>query len=93
MVYAAQVHFTLLAFTLLFVFAARRDTPTGRLAAVMPMLVPSRELVVYWRQYFAILRPSELLTIVLEHVDAWQTNREPLLEALRHCEGPARGPP
>lgn len=93
MVYAAQVHFTFLAFTLLFVFAARRDSPTGRLAAVVPMLVPSRELVVYWRGYYAILRPSELLATILEHADAWQANRERLMEALRYCEGPPRGPP
>jgi hypothetical protein len=93
MVYVAQVHFTFLAFTLLFAFAARRNTPVGRLAAVVPMLVPSRELVVYWCHFYAILRPSELLSTVLEHADAWQANRERLMEALRYCEGPARGPP
>jgi hypothetical protein len=93
MVYAAQVHFTLLAFTLLFVFAAQRDSAAGRLAALGSMMVPSQKLVVYWRQYFSVLRPSQLLSIILDHLEAWQANRERLLEALRFCEGPPRGPP
>ena len=84
-VYLAQVYFTFLAYALLAVFARREGPPPG---PPTPLL-PGRELVVYWGAYYAILRPSELLTIVLDHYPAWQANRSRLLEALRYCEGPS----
>ena len=82
-VYLAQVYFTFLAYALLAVFAARE----GELPGPPTSTLPGRELVVYWGPYYAILLPSELLAIVLDHYPAWQANRSRLLEALRYCEG------
>ena len=52
-----------------------------------PLPLPERELAVYAGPHFALLLPSELLEIILTHVDAWQANRTHLLMALRLCEG------
>jgi len=52
---------------------------------VIPL--PERELAIYAGPYFALLLPSELVTIILSHIDAWQANREQLILALRLCEG------
>jgi len=42
----------------------------------------------YWAgDHFALLLPSELMQIVLDNLDAWQQNRQHLLQALRLCEG------
>ena len=85
-VYLAQVYFTLLAYALVRVFADRDGD-----AADDPALTPGRELVVYWRDWYAILLPSELFEIVFGHFDLWRANQERLLEAMRYCEG--RPPP
>ena len=82
-VYLAQVLFTFLAYALLAAFVARDaelDGPPG------PRL-PGRELVIYWGPYYAILLPSELFTIVFDHLPAWQANRAQWVEAMRYCEG------
>jgi hypothetical protein len=66
------------------------DTPQPLkrlMTAPPPFPVPERELAVYAGPYFTLLRPSELLGIILSHVDAWQANRRQLLMALRLCEG------
>ena len=85
-VYLAQVYFTLLAYTLLRVLSDRhRDyRPDTTLA-------PGRELVVYWRDRYAILLPSELFEIVFHYFDLWQAKQQNLLAAMRYCEG--RPPP
>jgi hypothetical protein len=54
---------------------------------VPPLPLPERELAVYAGPYFTLLLPSELVTIILEHVDAWPAHREQLLMALRLTEG------
>jgi hypothetical protein len=86
----ALVHFALLAFTLLGFYLqeteAANELSTWNLAPP-PMPFPERELAVYAGQYFTLLLPSELVAIILEHVDAWQANRAQLLMALRLCEG------
>jgi len=50
------------------------------------LLLPERELAVYAGPYFALLLPSELLEIVLTHINAWKANQAKLLMALHHCE-------
>lgn len=85
-VYLAQVYFTLLAYALVRVYCDRHD---GR--APDTALAPGRELVVYSRDRYAILYPSELLEIVFAHWDRWQANQQQLLAAMRYCEG--RPPP
>ena len=86
----AMVHFALLAFTLLGFYLQETnpatDIKTWNLAPP-PFPMPERELAVYAGSYFALLRPSELVSIILAHVDAWQSNRKQLILALRLCEG------
>lgn len=86
----ALVHFALNAFTWLGFYLqetdAADDISTWSTAPPAP-LVPERELAVYAGHYFALLRPSELLEIILDHVDAWKANQSTLLMALRFCEG------
>ena len=86
----AMVHFALLAFTLLGFYLqetdAAFDIKTWN-AGPPPIPLPERELAVYAGPHFTLLLPSELVTIILSHVDAWQANRKQLLLALRLCEG------
>ncbi len=82
-VYLAQVLFTFLAYALLAAFVARDAALDGPPAPALP----GRELVIYWGPYYAILLPSELFTIVFDHLPAWQANRSRWLEAMRYCEG------
>lgn len=85
-VYLAQVYFALLAYALLRVFSDRHGDDPPDMA-----LTPGRELVVYWRDRYAILLPSELFEIVFANFDRWRANKKRLLEAMRYCEG--RPPP
>jgi len=87
----AMVHFTLLAFTLLGIYLAYSGTDQ-RSWSPPPLPLPERELVVYAGPFFALLRPSDLLTIILENHEAWLKNKDCLLEALRLTEGAARPP-
>jgi hypothetical protein len=86
----ALVHFALNAFTWLGFYLqetdATDDVSTWNMAPPS-LLLPERELAVYAGHYFALLRPSELLEIILENVDAWKANQATLLMALRFCEG------
>lgn len=82
-VYLAQVLFTFLAYALLAAFVAREGALSGPPAPSLP----GRELVVYWGPYYAILLPSELFTIVFDHLPAWQANQARWIEAMRYCEG------
>lgn len=86
----AQVHFTLLAYSLLHLFAHLQDRAHKPLLLSAAMLA-GREITAYWRGHYAILLPSELLTIVLDNYQAWLVNRDELIRALRLCEG--RPPP
>jgi len=70
----ALVHFTLLAFTLLGFYLQETETadPIQKLlTGPPPPPLPERELAVYAGAYFALLRPSELMEIILSHIDAW----------------------
>ena len=86
----ALIHFALLAYTLLGFHLqetdAAEDANTWNLAPP-PIPLPERELAVYAGLHFALLLHSELLEIILSHIDAWQANRDRLLMALRLCEG------
>jgi hypothetical protein len=86
----AMVHFALVAFTLLGFYLqeteAADDFDTLNMGPP-PLPLPERELAVYAGSHFALLLPSEILEIILSHIDAWQENRKQLLMALRHCEG------
>jgi len=85
----AWVHFTFLAFTLLGLYRqeTEEEEPATLNAGPPPLPMPERELAVYAGPYFTLLLPSELMQIVLTHMDAWKTNQEQLIMALRLCEG------
>lgn len=80
-----MTHFSLLAYTLLRCYlqetAAAADIATWNMAP-SPLPVLERALAVYAGPYFALLLPSELITIIMEHLDGWQANRAHLLIAL-----------
>lgn len=82
----AQIHFIFLAYTLLHLFAHQLAQRTDAKAPT-PTLAPRREITAYWRGHYAILLPSELVTIILDNYQAWLANREQLIAALRFCEG------
>ena len=86
----ALTHFALVAYTLMGFYFQEMDGAvdvTTWNTAPPPFPLPERELAVYAGPYFALLLPSEVVAIILEHMDAWQTNREQLLMALRLTEG------
>jgi hypothetical protein len=86
----AMSHFALLAFTLMGFYLQETDALIDIKTwnkAPPPLPLPERELAVYAGPYFALLLPSQLVTLILEHMDAWQANREQLLMALRLTEG------
>ena len=86
----AWVHFALLAYTLLGFYLQEFEAAPALSTLNQgppPLPLPERELAVYASPYFALLLPSELLNIILEHMDAWQANRKQLLMALRLTEG------
>jgi hypothetical protein len=86
----ALVHFALLAYTLLGFYLQETEEAQDIdrwNRAPPPLPLPERELAVYAGPYFALLLPSELMEIVLTHMDAWQDNQAYLLRALRLCEG------
>ena len=87
----AIVHFALLAFTLLGFYFQEIEMDLvvkTRNKALPPLPLPERELAVYAGPHFALLTASELLSIVLDHVDAWQENKKDILLALRPRDGP-----
>ncbi len=86
----AMTHFALLAYTLLGFYLqeteAAADITTWNMVP-LPLPVPERELAVYTGPYFTLLLPSELVALILEHIDAWQANCSQLLMALRLTKG------
>jgi len=86
----AMSHFAILAYTLMGFYLQETDTALDLKTcntAPPPLPLPERELAIYAGPYFALLLPSQLITIILEHMDAWQANRKQLLMALRLTEG------
>ena len=66
---------------------AAPDALKALLTAPPPFPLPERELAVYAGPYFTLLMPSQLLQIILTHMDAWRANQDNVLMALRLCEG------
>ena len=86
----AQTHFALLAFTLLGFYQQEQDDfdpETSLNHAPPPLPMPERELAVYWGPYFTLLRPSEIVTLILTHTEAWLQRRTDILQTLRQFEG------
>jgi hypothetical protein len=81
----ALVHFALVAYLLLSLFRWQNHAE-GPLASLPRALIPEVELAVYAGHAFALLTASEIVTILLDHADAWHHNRARLLAALRLSE-------
>lgn len=82
----AQIHFLLLAYALLHLFAQQTEPPEGP-PRLHPRLFPRQQVTAYYGDHYTVLWLSELMTIILDHHEAWQDNREQLLAAQRFCEG------
>ena len=90
----AQMHFIFLAYTLLHLFAHQQRLASGAQTPT-PRLLPGREITAYWGDHYAVLLPSQLISIILDNYQAWLANRDQLIAALRYCEGlppPASSP-
>lgn len=81
----AVAHFTLEAYLLLGLFRLQEQAP-GHLVARPRLPFPEVELAVYCGGHFTLLAASELVEIVLDHIEAWQSNRQQLMAALRLAE-------
>lgn len=81
----AVVHFVLLAYLLLGLFRWS-ERYTGHLVTPPGLLVPEVELAVYVGPHYALLTGSELVEIMLDHADAWQSNRQLILPTLKQAE-------
>lgn len=85
----AMTHFALLAYTLLGFYLQETEAATDTQSwnqGPPPCLLPGRELAIYAGPHFALLQASELVSIILDHIEAWQANREQLLTTLRLAE-------
>lgn len=83
---AALVHFSLLAYTLLKLFARLEEAERKDLRP--KMLIGGVELVAYWRGYYAIIFPSELVELVARCAPSWAERLPSILEKLRTVERP-----
>jgi hypothetical protein len=83
---AALVHFSLLAYTLLKLFARQEKAESKDLRP--RILVGGVELVAYWRGYYAIIFPSELVELVARCAPSWGDRLPSILEKLRTVERP-----
>jgi hypothetical protein len=83
---AALVHFSLLAYTLLRLFARQEKVESKYLRP--RVLFGGVELVAYWRGYYAIIFPSELVELVARCAPSWGERLPSILEKLRTVECP-----
>lgn len=81
----ALVHFALVAYLLLSLFRWQSDA-AGPLASLPRAFIPEVELAVYAGHAFALFTASEIITIRLDHADAWHHNRARILAALHLSE-------
>jgi hypothetical protein len=82
----AMVHFSLLAYTLLGIYFAYTHTDHHQWSP-SSQSQPEQELAVYAGPFFALLRPSELLAIILKNHEAWLSKKDRLLLVQRLTEG------
>jgi Transposase DDE domain. len=86
----AIAHFSLLAFTLLGLYYQESDEADNLHslnAGPPPLPLPERELAVYCGPYFALLRTSQIVEIILNHAPVWTNRRADILQALTRFEG------
>jgi hypothetical protein len=86
----AIVHLSLLAFTLLGLYRQESDeaeTLSSLNAGPPPLPLPERELAVYAGPYFALLRTSQIMDLILMHAEIWTNRRSGIFKALSRFEG------
>jgi hypothetical protein len=86
----AIAHFSLLAFTLLGLYRQESDeaeTLPSLNAGPPPLPLPERELAVYAGPYFALLRTSQIIDLILRHAEVWTNRRSDIFKTLSRFEG------
>ena len=82
----AKLHFLLLAHTARALCAALADAQEGAAGHARPWRRRMPRFIVYWGPYYAILRPSVVMTAFLRYPERWQASREEVLAAIRYLE-------
>lgn len=83
---AAIVHFSLLAYILLALFAREESTQRKEFRPQLP--TSGVELVAYWEDHYAIIFPSQLIELVVRCAPAWGDRLPSILAKLRLAERP-----
>jgi hypothetical protein len=81
---AAIAHFSLLAYTLLRLFAREEEAEKKTLRPAIP--TAGIEFVAYWADYYAIIFPSELIEIVARCAASWGNKLPGILKKLKALE-------
>jgi hypothetical protein len=83
---SAIAHFSFLAYTLLKLFARKEQLEEELRLPRVPFA--GVELVVYWRNYYAITLPSKLIEIVARYSPSWGDKLDQMLQKLKAIEKP-----
>jgi hypothetical protein len=83
---SAIAHFSFLAYTLLKLFARKEQLEQELKRPRIPLA--GVELVVYWRNNYAIILPSKLVEIVAKHSPTWGDKLDQMLQKLKAIEEP-----
>ena len=81
---AAIVHFCLLAYTLIRLFARKEEAEKRAKRPILPS--SGIEFVCYWRSYYAIILPSQLVQIVARSSPLWGKRLPSILKKLKDVE-------
>jgi hypothetical protein len=83
---AAVAHFSLLSYTLLRLFARQEEQQAKDIRPTIP--TGRIEFVAYWKDYYAIILPSQLVELVARCAPTWGDRLPAILEKLRLFERP-----
>lgn len=83
---SAIAHFSFLAYTLLKLFARNEQLEEELRLPRVPFA--GVELVVYWRNNYAIILPSKLIEIVARYSSSWGDKLDQMLQKLKAIEKP-----
>ena len=81
---AAIAHFSLLAYTLLRLFARKDEADRKTLRPALP--TAGIRFVAYWREYYAIIFPSRFIGIVARCAPSWGSKLPSVLKKLKALE-------
>ena len=82
----ARVHALLFAYTLR-ALCRQQMRKQQEAAGGHPWRRRAERFIVYAGGAFAVLKPSEVLEVVIRHADVWDERLDTILEAVRFCEG------